>query len=192
MNLLVIYSIPFLIYSAIKKVSNKMIYLKPDKKSIHSLIFILIVTSLPYIGFLIIAATIDGVDWKERIAIIAVALFFIIIIYLWYVYELMKTIEWFEFYEESIVVKNFLGVKNIVYIKDIVDIKEERLSYLFKDLEQDFYMLIDNRPMGNEFDHISLTNNKKYCVRIYKCDLSIEMVNKIMDTINQKQSAGES
>ena len=87
---------------------------------------------------------------------------------------LFQEMEWFEIYEDKIIVRNnALRIKNMVLFKNVKFVEEGKLNLLNNAPELvDYYILNDGRknkrpgwPHKNEF-----RNRKKYNLRIYKTD----------------------
>ena len=104
----------------------------------------------------------------EFFKIIKLFSFFYTIIEFFYILDFCKNTQWYEFYENEIIVKNIFGVVNHVKIKNITQSYEIQLPYFTRDKGCNCYVFIDERPIFKSPFNINVNNGKNICVRVPK------------------------
>ncbi len=84
--------------------------------------------------------------------------------------EFFQQIQWYEVYDDKIVIKNIYGKVSEVKFEDVKKIYEINLP-IFTSIElKSYYVFLDGRPLKSFLHPLNIDNHKKFCVRVWITD----------------------
>ncbi|MBE5748718.1 MAG: hypothetical protein E7344_03705 [Clostridiales bacterium] len=108
-----------------------------------------------------------------------------ILYYLIFFLGCLQRLDWYEIYENKIIVKNIYKTKNIVYFRDVNAVYEITIYLARQSMAKQFLIFDDDRLNNNEPRGFWDFNKKKYNLKVYKTDKLLSLVKNLGFHISQ-------